>query len=296
MNHELNQLGRFELKLYCCLGIRRFRDFVFWLEKTKHIKDNAQNSNYHIKQWSHSGAKRHFMYLSYNAAIHLFGLFLALTILLIRRALGYRLCAADCGIVVAAILNIYCIMLQRYNSLRLKQYQLKLNKRSKKRIEKNARILRQKIPFDQEADILREDVLWIGCLGKAVKNHEVFVIEKEQEADSLNRLAGWVESAGINNGFIKAVSPSLKPAQNPAFNEMKGAALYSKAERNARRLRKMLRKTHEPNDAFCFVITAGSRCRKAFERLFIAANEDTITEVVDTLIAAIPQKRDGPAE
>ena len=133
MKEELRRINEYELALYRRLGIRKFRDLTFLLEKLRHRKDSLRNSNYHLQQMSFTGAKRHYMYLSYNALVHMTGLIMAIALILLRRIVGYRWTPADCGLSAAVVTNIYCIMLQRYNALRIRKYRLLLYKRMKKR-------------------------------------------------------------------------------------------------------------------------------------------------------------------
>ena len=131
MEQGLSQINEYELALYIRLGIRRFRDIIFGLERWKYRGDTLRNSNYHLQQLSYEGAKRHYMYLSYNAFVHFFSLVTAALILLLKRITGIRWGIVDGGILVVVVLNIYCIMLQRYNALRLKKYRFSFYKRMK---------------------------------------------------------------------------------------------------------------------------------------------------------------------
>ena len=288
MEQELSQINEYELALYRLLGIRRVRDFAFLLERWKHRKDHFRNSNYHLQQMSFGGAKRHYMYLSYNALIHLFGMALAVTILLVRRIIGFRWGIADLGMIVAIAANIYCIMLQRYNALRLRKYQSLFYKRMKKREEKNARILRDRIPEGVETAQIVRDAEWICGLKEAVEDGEIFVIEGEEDTGKLRRLAEWFELAGINGRIVRQnIAPSSET--EASVRQYRSPALYSKAERNARLLRRALGKEKRNDKLSCCIIVIGSDNTQAFNRLFPAGSEEMIVETVETLRLAAAQ-------
>ena len=288
MEQGMSQINEYELALYCRLGVRRFRDFAFLLERIKHRKDTLRNSNYHLQHLSRGGAERHFMYLSYNALIHIFGMVLAVTILLIRRIAGFRWGLADLGMAAAMVTNIYCIMLQRYNALRLRKFLFSSYKRMKKREEKNARILRNMIPEGVEMSQIVRDTEWICGLKEAVEGREVFVIEREEDTERLRRLARWFEHAGITGRIVKQIPANTSDAEAPA-RQYRSPALYSKAERKARCLRRVLGKEKRNDKLACFIIVMGSENIQAFNSLFPGGSEDVIFETVETLRLAAEQ-------
>ena len=288
MEQGLSQINEYELALYIRLGIRRFRDFIFGLERWKYRGDTLRNSNYHLQQLSYEGAKRHYMYLSYNAFVHFFSLVTAALILLLKRITGIRWGIVDGGILVVVVLNIYCIMLQRYNALRLKKYRFSFYKRMKKREEKNACILRNKIPKGVELTEAVKDVEWICGLEEAVKGSEVFVIEREEDTERLRRLARWYEQAGITGRIVKQISANTPDAEGPV-RQYRSPALYSKAERDARLLRRALGKEERNDKLSCCIIVIGSDNIRAFNSLFPAGSEEMIVETVETLRMAIAQ-------
>ena len=171
MEEEFSRINEYELAFYRRLGIRKFRDLTFRLERWKHRKDALRNSNYHLQQLSYRGAQRHYMYLSYNALIHLMGLVMAIMLILLRRAAGYRWTLADLGLSAAVLTNIYCIMLQRYNALRIRKYRYTLCKRIKKREEKNAVSLRKKLAEEAEEAVIRRDVEWISRAAQVIEEN-----------------------------------------------------------------------------------------------------------------------------
>ncbi|MBQ7136348.1 MAG: hypothetical protein IJO43_00025 [Bacilli bacterium] len=128
---------RFEMKLYEKLGVKGFQKLVFKLEKVIHFKDKKKNINYHIKNSSVDELKAFKKYLYYNGVIHVrnsIGLvgFLAFQQLFLSNWLLLY-------IVPSLTKNLYCVMLQRYNYLRIdrviEQKQSRILKKAEKKKE-----------------------------------------------------------------------------------------------------------------------------------------------------------------
>ena len=293
MEEDLSRINEYELAFYRRLGIRKFRDFTFLLEKIRHRKDSLRNSNYHLQQLSYRGAQRHYMYLSYNALIHLMGLVMAIMLILLRRAAGYRWTLADLGLSAAVLTNIYCIMLQRYNALRIRKYRYTLCKRIKKREEKNAVSLRKKLAEEAEEAGIRRDVEWISRAAQVIEENSthgssVFIIENAKDTEKLRRLADWTQSAGISIRVVKKSDAGTSETDSE-LREHRSPRLYAKAERNVRRLRRFFAKGTLNDRPPCCVIVIGNENLQQFRRLFPVGNEDEIIETVETLRLAAAQ-------
>lgn len=293
MEEEFSRINEYELAFYRSLGIRKFRDLTFRLERWKHRKDALRNSNYHLQQLSYRGAQRHYMYLSYNALIHLTGLVMAIMLILLRRTTGYRWTVADWGLSAAILTNIYCILLQRYNALRIRKYRCILCSRIKKREEKNAAVLREKLSEDAEEAVVRRDIEWISGAAQAIEESgtqgsSVFVIENAEDAEKLRRLADWTQSAGISIRVVKKSDAGSSETDSELW-EHRSPRLYAKAERNVRLLRRFLGKGKLNDRAPCSVIVIGNENIQQFRRLFPVGSEDEIIETVETLRLAAAQ-------
>lgn len=113
-----------EMKIYELLGVKIFRKIVFSLasiislpKKRKMTKEEWENynnktSNYNIgKVKDLEDVKKYKKQTYLNTSIHTFGLFLCMVDLLLG--------GADAFFIIMTLINIYCIMLQRYNIIRL---------------------------------------------------------------------------------------------------------------------------------------------------------------------------------
>ena len=118
-----------EVKIYELLGIKQFRMLVFKLERLIHRNDKGKNINYHIQNNSLRGVDAFTKYLFYNGAIHVRNIVFILVYYLFRLILNRPLHWYDSLVLVFLIKDIYCVMLQRYNYLRLNQHKQRIKER-----------------------------------------------------------------------------------------------------------------------------------------------------------------------
>jgi len=108
-----------ELKIYEFLGVKQFRKLVFLLEKIIHHKDKGKNINYHVKGLTVDELENFKKYLYYNGFIHVKNsIFVSLTIIAVLLFFDKLLLIY---LIPSLIKNIYCVMLQRYNYIRISQ-------------------------------------------------------------------------------------------------------------------------------------------------------------------------------
>ena len=125
-----------ELKIYKALGVKQFRNLAFKLEKLIHIKDKKKNINYHINDCKDLVSIDKFKkYLYYNGFIHVKNLIfgsVGLTLMIILNASVVPVIALS----TLLLKDAYCVMLQRYNWIRITRHEEKLKARERKRIDK----------------------------------------------------------------------------------------------------------------------------------------------------------------
>ena len=148
-----------EMKLYECLGVRQFQNLVFKLEKVIHFKDKGKNINYHVKSGSIDELKEFQKYLYFNGFIHVRN-----NIGLVAFTIVQQMFFSDWFLlytIPSMLKNTYCVMLQRYNYLRInkviegkqkvldrkvekkKQEFIQENKEAIKKIKRNKQSLEQ---------------------------------------------------------------------------------------------------------------------------------------------------------
>ena len=142
---------KFEVKIYELLGIKLFKKAVFKLEKIIHRKDGKRNINYHIKKSNDMESVDNFKkFLYYNGAIHTKNLIFDIPVIILMIVFRYNLILIV-PIMLWLIKDIYCIMLQRYNWLKINGFEEKLQVRKNKRIERRVEeIDKEKIKVNLE--------------------------------------------------------------------------------------------------------------------------------------------------
>ena len=125
-----------ELKIYKALGVKYFRNLAFKLEKLIHIKDKKKNINYHINDCKDLVSIDKFKkYLYYNGFIHVKNLIfgsVGLALMIILNASVVPVIALS----TLLLKDAYCVMLQRYNWIRITRHEENLKARERKRIDK----------------------------------------------------------------------------------------------------------------------------------------------------------------
>lgn len=151
-------LEQFEEKFYCILGVRYFRKAVLALEKILHRKDNGYNVNYHIATLSLEDVSGFVKFFFYNGAIHVRNIIMLSLYLLVFKAVLQRAFAwYDYVLIVLGIKDIYCVMLQRYNFLRLNARFKTMSQRRQVRIDRRISQLQDNLqqynPDNKDTDL-----------------------------------------------------------------------------------------------------------------------------------------------
>ena len=126
---------KIESKIYEFLGIKSFKKAVFKLEKIIHKKDGKKNINYHIKNSINKQSVDDFKkYLYYNGTIHIKNLLFDIPAVILTIVLKFN----PLIIIILflwLIKDLYCVMLQRYNWIKIKYLEKKLEVREERNIE-----------------------------------------------------------------------------------------------------------------------------------------------------------------
>lgn len=132
----MTNIEKIEIKIYKFLGIEKFKRLVFKLENFIHRNDNMKNINYHVVNSNSISSVENFKkYLYNNGKIHVKGLINGVIITGITLILGINpLILTFLGLLM--IKDIYCIMLQRFNWIKIKEFQRKLKEKEERKIIK----------------------------------------------------------------------------------------------------------------------------------------------------------------
>ena len=153
---------KLELKIYEFLGVKQFKKAVFMLEKIIHKRDKGKNINYHIKNSNDRESVDSFKkYLYYNGFIHTKNLITGIPIIVFAILCGQNLLFLI-PLILFLIKDVYCVMLQRYNWLKISEFEKKLEIRDEKKIDLSQKNIEKKeikikmIEKDVSSDIMIE--------------------------------------------------------------------------------------------------------------------------------------------
>lgn len=167
---------KLEIKLYELLGIRLFQKMVFLLERLLHFRDGKKNINYHLGKFNYDETEGFIKFLFYNGSIHLKNLI----VILLYSSAKIILCKwnfLDYIIILFGIKDLYCVMLQRYNYLRIKIFHNKISSRKRNIINKSvAKINRQKL-HQYNKDLIEDDLNFIKELKNNIQNNKYVVLD-----------------------------------------------------------------------------------------------------------------------
>lgn len=185
-----------ELKIYKALGVKYFRNLAFKLEKLIHIKDKKKNINYHINDCKDLVSIDKFKkYLYYNGFIHVKNLIfgsVGLALMIILNASVVPVIALS----TLLLKDAYCVMLQRYNWIRITRHEEKLKARERKRIDK------------VKSNIDKEKV------DEVIINNKV---NREELIREIQALRNYLKSC---NKGVEEVGPSLDTIQEMLVKSM----------------------------------------------------------------------------
>ena len=158
----MSKKKKLELKIYEFLGVKQFKKAVFMLEKLIHKRDKGKNINYHIKNSNDRESVDSFKkYLYYNGFIHTKNLITGIPIIVFAILCGQNLLFLI-PLILFLIKDVYCVMLQRYNWLKISEFEKKLEIRDEKKIDLSQKNFEKKeikikmIEKDVSSDIMIE--------------------------------------------------------------------------------------------------------------------------------------------
>ena len=176
-----------ELKLYELLGIRLFRKMVFKLEKMIHHKDKGRNTNYHLTSFEADSLDTFIKFLFYNGAIHARNILYFVVYIFLHLLFHWHFYWFDLIFLLLAIKDVYCIMLQRYNYIRINERKKRIEQ--KKIVNIRINVTNSKVHFSENYDpaFLESDLAIIRNMKRRIENGDSIVIS-ESEQETLKRI------------------------------------------------------------------------------------------------------------
>lgn len=186
MKDKFSKWNKVEMRIYEMLGVKLFQKMTFILEKIIHRKDGGQNQNYHFNKNSSDKADLFIKFLFYNGIIHVRNL-IFLGIYFTIKILFFSIKFYDALFVISGIKDIYCVMLQRYNFLRIKKYIEYKKIVKERRILKRAERIKVSVEDRYDCSYAKYDLDIVRTLLKAIQNKEAISLSTV-EIDVLQRI------------------------------------------------------------------------------------------------------------
>lgn len=286
---SLCELNKIELHTYEMLGVKLFRRAILLFERIKHHKDGGQNENYHIKGRSIVSLRSFSGYLLYNTMLHIVSILMTIFYFAIARSSHLNYLGIDIFVSAIVVFNLYCIMLQRYNYLKIKAFISKIDAKRDKRIQA---VLNRLSPFLAEKD--NDELCGEYALIQKFFNSMVTGAECILDADcaeTLNRLAAVAEYAEVISPRKARTNLNDISLCQSLSDAARQTHLIGRTERRVSALQKCLKRPVTSNVLFGYsIITEDSKCEEAFCRLFPAKSCEKMEFTITVLLAAYQQK------
>ena len=281
----LNRLQRLELRLYQLLGVRPFRSALFAIERWRRRKDGGKNQNYHLDRLSAEGAAAFQGYLLYHVLLHTASLLLTVPVAVWRRRRGSDWGGVDWLLTLLTVFNLWCIMLQRYNALRLRQLLLRRQAVRTRRVERHAARLVDVLLRVSGGSWKPELALVRRLLDGLRQGKDVFL--NGPDASGLTRLAELLDLAGL--------TPRTRPAAESETLRSPDALAsrarpWSGLEARVDRLQRLLRPRKGSLLARCAFVTEDAGTETAYLRLFGASGPAAVVETLLLLERVLEQQ------
>ncbi|MGN0679548.1 MAG: hypothetical protein ACI4JS_07795 [Oscillospiraceae bacterium] len=267
---KFSKLNQFEIRLYRLVGVTAFRKIVLYVERLVHFKDRGRNSNYHPKKMSIPAIERFNCFLVFNSTLHILSLLLTVFVYFVSCRTDSHSLLIYIVSALLVLINLYCVMLQRFNFLMLKKFRQKewkkINRNTKHRVnlmkEQGRHLLDTYSDADRGQDLRLIERLH-NCFYK-----EVDCVIGVGDIPSLERMASLIS-------LTVSDSPKKCPGGNGAtkISELIGDArrdfsIYSDTGRRASTLMKLFGYRGRQVYGRICLVTENSDCESLFKQIF----------------------------
>lgn len=285
----LNSMQKLELRVYRKIGVLSFRKFLFSLERFRHRQDGQTNWNYHMRTLSSGGAAAFESYLIYHSLLHSVSLTLLVILMIWKAACDLPWNVMDALAAGMCAVNLWCLMLQRYNwlriwSLRVQARQIR-TRRLRRRTEQLLSILRKPDAL-QEGE---EDMAWVQATLAHLSEGELVCLG-ERDVPSLRRMSALLDEVELE-GRGRTI-PAGKPAASQPIDRLAEALAVQaqpcgKVERRVDWLQRQILPHRVPLLSRCAVVTENEAAEEAFSALFCQSAPEEILETLALLAAVL---------
>lgn len=210
-----NKKNDLELKIYEALGVKQFRSLVFRLEKVIHHKDKGKNINYHVKRMNVDQLENFKKYLYFNGFIHVRNSILLSIIILVN---VFAFSKASLAILILDLIkNLYCVMLQRYNYVRINDTITKMNSFFERRNKRREEEFKKSKSYERiSADSIDKNIEQLENLKKFLQGTDDIIMDSDYK-ESLLMLREYFQPNKDTNQQAKSFSkidPDNKETEN----------------------------------------------------------------------------------
>lgn len=263
MNSDISSRDLRELRIYRLLGVYQFRKGILWLEKVRHCGSRRKNENYHPSGFDVFSLERYNGFFLYNACLHMISLLFTAVYALLSVVLACRIVVLDVGLALLTLLNIYCILLQRANSLRLKEHCHQYYRRIRKQTALCSEEALERV-YAREPQKLRTDYAVLTRIRDALEGHADCVLTAA-DAESLRRIGSCLDFSSIPGTKPKRGAP-LSMGLLERCSAVPGP--YTPLQARADWLQRMLGVPGRKLLDCPAIITEDAACEQLYKRLF----------------------------
>lgn len=274
-----------ERRLYEFLGIKLFRKLALKIESFRHRKDNSRNINYHLHGGGISSVKSFTGYLLYNAVCHTISLSFVVAYFAITGIVGARYIVLDISMCILLLINLYCIMLQRYTYIKIREFAERLINTREKRIADRIECLSQRIEHRDYKE-LQKELLLIERMQESIYNATDCVI-KESDAAVLSNISKYAKDILGTYSRKKKENDNGLSLDNAILSIPRQPVVINKVAWRTAKLQNVFRFEKRNNVLFGFsIITETDDCEKAYRSLIQDTSRDSVEFAFDVLFGA----------
>ncbi len=273
------------MRIFEILGVKYVRRLVLFAEKIKHLGDGRKNENYHPKDTSLCTLRSFSGYLIYNSLFHMAALILAAVCFVLIKVTDTHVLGYYIALGLAALFNIYCLMLQIYTSSKIKAHISKLTDRRNKQIQKFSAELCTSLKGRDGKEVTEEFSLVEKLKKCTEEGGELFL--KSEDCPVLERIGERI-SFEIDLPVRVNTAVSKKDDTNKKYLPLeKNVPLDTKIKKTASLLQRItgMKKSENLLFEYC-IITENKETEKAFRKIFAGTSRDSFEMMTEILFVA----------
>lgn len=275
-------MNGFAMFVYKCLGIPQFKRIVLSLEKLRHRKDGLRNRNYHPQNLSVIALENYYWYLIYNSFLHVISLFVSGLYFVFIQIWEIHFVVVDFLIWILVVFNVYCIILQRYNILKLRNTYRHCQEKQDATYEKYRLQLREKeLPCFSDEELCSDYEVLIKI--KKYIDREAGCSITSADIPSLTRFSILLSQTGIAAEKQKVFYKTVGEAEK-GYAYLRNMEPYGRVDILVGFIRKIFdKKNYAKYSGNYYLCTENGACEDAFKKVFSTDSYECISQIIRIL-------------